>query len=103
MLPPITAICEDKDVETKDIALATMGTLRARLGDQALEKYLDKMIPAKKAKVEEAQAKWKPSKYDKSQKAEKKKVVAVETPAKKPAMKKKPALASAKPKEEKKS
>jgi hypothetical protein len=54
LLGPIAAITEDKDVETKDIALATLGTLRARLGEQALEKFLEKMIPAKKAKVEEA-------------------------------------------------
>jgi hypothetical protein len=66
LLPPIALIADDKDVETKEIALATLGTLRARLGEQALEKYLEKLIPAKKTKVEEAQAKVKPSKYDKS-------------------------------------
>jgi hypothetical protein len=54
LLPPIALIADDKDVETKDIALATLGTLRARLGEQALEKYLEKLIPAKKTKVEEA-------------------------------------------------
>jgi hypothetical protein len=33
LLGPIAAIADDKDVETKDIALHCLGTLRARLGE----------------------------------------------------------------------
>lgn len=39
-----------------------------RLGEQALAKHTDGVIPQKKTKIEEAAATVKPSKYDKSQK-----------------------------------
>lgn len=66
MLPLIAGVSEDKDTETKDTGLHALGTLRGRLGPEALEKYIGKMIPAKMAKVKEAEDKIKPSKYDKS-------------------------------------
>ena len=54
ILPLIAAVSEDKDTETKDAGLHALGTMRGRLGEQPLEKYFDKLIPAKKTKVEEA-------------------------------------------------
>ena len=67
-----------------------MGVLQGRLGQPAVMKYTDGMIPQKKAKIEEAAATVKPSKYDKSAKK-----AAAEAAAK---ANKKPVAKSQKPK-----
>jgi hypothetical protein len=95
----IAKLTEDKDAPCRESAMHCLGTLLGRLGGPALSKYIDALNPAKKAKVEEASAEVKPTKYDKSKKDEEKKAAAAKkaaeaAPKKTPA--KKPALASSK-------
>lgn len=59
-------VTEEKDASARDAGLRLAGILLGRLGDQAMEKYLNGMIPQKKSKVDEAKDTVKPSKYDKS-------------------------------------
>ena len=61
---------EEKDTETRDQGLKTLGVLLGRLGDDMLHKHTDGVISQKKTKIEEGAATVKPSKYDLPQKKE---------------------------------
>ena len=59
------------DGEIREMGLATMGLLKARVG-AGVEKYLSDLNPQKLEKVNEAAAEYKLTKYDKPKKAKKK-------------------------------
>jgi len=66
LLPQVMKVCEEKDANTRETAMHLVGILLARLGDEAMGKFLDGMIAQKRTKVDEAKATYKPTKYDKS-------------------------------------
>ena len=107
ILPVCFDVSEEKDNDVREQGLRLLGVLQGRLGEGKLSPYTEKLIPQKKAKVEETAKEVKPSKYDKSAKkaaaaeAAKKKAAAAEAKKKAAAPpKKKPAAMTFDDKEE---
>ena len=105
LTPLIMKMLEEKDPNCRDQALKVLGVMVGRLGESALQKQLDGMIPQKLSKVNEAKDTVKPSKYDKSKRKEEAKAKAAAKAAKaKPAAKpsaKKPSAAKSEMEESK--
>jgi hypothetical protein len=74
-LAAASTLTDDKDPGVREDALVLLGLLKGRLGDAAVAKIFDGLMPIKKAKIEEACATVKPSKYDTSERKEAKKTV----------------------------
>lgn len=64
LLPAVQKAVDDKDGGVRDNAVHCLGILKARLGESVMSKYLAGLNPQKTAKMEEAAAEIKPSKYD---------------------------------------
>ena len=95
LTPLVMKMLEEKDANCRDQALKVLGVMVGRLGESALQKQLDGMIPQKMSKVNEAKDTVKPSKYDKSKRKEEAKAKAAAKaakakPAAKPSAKKAP-------------
>ena len=95
LTPLVMKMLDEKDANCRDQALKVLGVMVGRLGESALQKQLDGMIPQKMSKVNEAKDSVKPSKYDKSKRKEEAKAKAAAKaakakPAAKPSAKKAP-------------
>lgn len=64
LLPTMQKVVDDKDGGVRDAAVHCMGILKGRLGESVMSKYTAGLNPQKAAKLEEAAAEIKPSKYD---------------------------------------
>ncbi len=58
-------LSEDSDGEVRSQALSVLGILKGRLGDSAMPKAMEQLVPQKIAKINEAAKIVQPSKYDK--------------------------------------
>ena len=65
---------DDPDGDVRNAALSVLGIFKGRLGEGAMSNYLKDMNAQKVAKVNDAAATVKPSKYDKPDQKEEKKI-----------------------------
>jgi hypothetical protein len=64
LMPAMAKVIEDKDGTVRDSALHCLGILKGRLGQAVMDKHFKNLNAQKQAKIDEAAAEIKPSKYD---------------------------------------
>ena len=65
LLEHMMKLSDDSDGEVRSQALSVLGILKGRLGDSAMPKAMEQLVPQKIAKINEAAKIVQPSKYDK--------------------------------------